>query len=83
MFHKNSPLSHRKQYALQTKQLMIFNAVWESKRRFCENSMKCTNTLSEQNAVCLNVKSDGTYTRRSDFMRLCVEGVPVTPGQRE
>jgi hypothetical protein len=45
--------------------------------------MKCANTLSGQNAECLNVKSDGTYIWRSDFMRLCVEGVPVTPGQRE
>jgi hypothetical protein len=62
---------------------MIFNAVWESKRPFCENSMKCTSTLSGQNVQCLNAKSDGTHAWRSDFMRLCVERVPVTPGQRE
>ena len=145
---------------------MIFSAVWESKRQFCENRLKCANTLSGQNAECLNVKSDGraraepggtrwrtggelangvgsqyshatserglssiaqadahtsaassrlnwrphrfkwtrpfrgkmksgfcacaitfrtsyTYNWRSDFVRLCVEGVPVTPGQRE
>ena len=35
---------------------MIFNAVYESKPVFCENSMKYTNTLSGQNAECLNVR---------------------------
>jgi len=45
--------------------------------------MKCPDMFSGQNAECLNVKSDDTCTWRSEFMRLCVEGVPVTAGQRE